>query len=224
MGRSRGSDFLGWEATAHADSAPQEPWIIHFHHFRKNAELGSFLQTPSHRIHPRGWIWRWIDGTPVQLAGLSETPDFDDEFMEGSDGAVVSQHESHVHQHHSHHYHEDPMDEVAVAIISSGTTMLFAMAGAALAMRLFRELVRPRSHNAEVVQVDIPGVQPFRPFAGQAYHLAHLSKPPSPRHAQNPEEKAEKDAQNSVTSPVSQALPSNTGATPLQAEDGATLA
>ena len=160
----------------------------------------------------------------MQLAGRSETPDFDDEFMEGSDGAVVSQHESHVHQHHSHHYHEDPMDEVAVAIISSGTTILFAMAGAALAMRLLRELVRPRSHNAEVVQVDIPGVQPFRPFAGQAYHLTHLSKPPSPRHAQNPEEKAEKDAQNSVTSPVSQALPSNTGATPLQAEDGATLA
>ena len=159
----------------------------------------------------------------MQLAGLSENPDFDDEFMEGSDGAVVSQHEPHVHQHHSHHYHEDPMDEVAVAIISSGTTILFAMAGAALAMRLFRELVRPRSQNADVVQVDIPGVQPFRPFAGQAYHLADR-KPPSPRHAQNPEEKGEKEAQNSVTSPVSQALPSNTGATPLQAEDGATLA
>mmetsp|Transcript_897 Transcript_897/g.842 ORF Transcript_897/g.842 Transcript_897/m.842 type:complete len:112 (-) Transcript_897:31-366(-) len=98
-----------------------------------------------------------------------------------------------------------------LAIISSGTTILFAMAGAALAMRLFRELLRPRNQNPEVVHVDIPGVQPFRPFAGQAYHLADLNKPPSPR-AHNPEEKAEVGtAQLSVTSPVSnEALPSLT--------------
>ena len=128
--------------------------------------------------------------------------------MEGSDGAVI--HAPHVH----HHHHEEPMDEVAVAIISSGTTIICAMAGAAIAMRLFRALVQPRNQNPEVVQVDI-GAQPFRPFAGQAYHLADVSKAPSEPH---------KDT-HSVTSPVSQALPSNsvTQSGPLPQEDGATM-
>ena len=36
-----------------------------------------------------------------------------------------------------------------MAIISSGTTILFAMLGAALAMRLFRELLRPQRDSAQ---------------------------------------------------------------------------
>eukprot|EP00913_Durusdinium_trenchii_P024609 g23101.t1 len=76
------------------------------------------------------------------------------------------------------------MDEFAVAVLSYGSTILFATLGAALAMRLFREVLRParsRDELPDVVQMDIPGVQPFRPFAGQGYHLqADLGKPPDP--------------------------------------------
>ncbi|CAK9042588.1 unnamed protein product [Durusdinium trenchii] len=133
--------------------------------------------------------WRWVeaggsrgsrgfaDGPSLHLAGPSGL-DFD-EVYEGPD-------EVHPH-HHSHHVHLEEsfdMDEFAVAVLSYGSTILFATLGAALAMRLFREVLRParsRDELPDVVQMDIPGVQPFRPFAGQGYHLqADLGKPPDP--------------------------------------------
>ena len=219
MGPSRGIEFLGLTC-----EAPEVRYLDVPHLPRRSSigkhELGSFLQSipiPRGGFTTREWMLRWLDGTPIQISGLSNPQDFDDEILDGPDGAAIRRHEHHV-NHFDHQYQEDPMDEVAVAIISSGTTILFAMAGAALAMRLFRELLRPRNdRSAELVQVDIPGVQPFRPFAGQAYHLqADLNKPPSPRQQATRDEKSGKElAQNSSTSPTSpisanEALPSDT--------------
>ena len=222
MGPSRGIEFLGlaYEApeVRYLQDVPHLPQLRRSSIVQKHEQLGSFLQSiPIPRgARSREWMLRWLDGTPIQISGLSNR-DFDDEILDGPDGAAIRRHEHHV-NHFDHQYQEDPMDEVAVAIISSGTTILFAMAGAALAMRLFRELLRPRNdRSAELVQVDIPGVQPFRPFAGQAYHLqADLNKPPSPRQQATRDEKAGKEfAQNSSTSPTSpisanEALPSDT--------------
>eukprot|EP00439_Symbiodinium_sp_Y106_P057980 s2578_g8.t1 len=54
---------------------------------------------------------------------------------------------------------------------------------AIFAMRLFREMMRPPAQQIQgmnagadgdapgVLQLDIPGVQPFRPFSGQGYRL-----------------------------------------------------
>ncbi|CAJ1388588.1 unnamed protein product [Effrenium voratum] len=122
---------------------------------------------------------RWLARPRMSLGALPELrvagpaepdlPELDEE-MEDEGGG-----EPHVM--HLHQYHADPMDEVAVAIISSGTTILFAMLGAALAMRLFRELLRPQRDSAqEVLQMDIPGIQPFQPFGGQAHRLEREEK------------------------------------------------
>lgn len=167
MGRAgalRGSDFLTTvgHATVDADAG---------------VSAAASAQRASDLRDRQGWRWveadgsrgsrGFADGPSLHLAGPSGL-DFD-EVYEGPD-------EVHPH-HHSHHVHLEEsfdMDEFAVAVLSYGSTILFATLGAALAMRLFREVLRParsRDELPDVVQMDIPGVQPFRPCAGQGYHL-----------------------------------------------------
>ena len=117
------------------------------------------------------------DGRLRQMNRLVQGPgDFE---VEGSDGTQAAHAAHHAHR-QVHPYPEESfdMDEFAVAVVSYGTTILFATLGAALAMRLFRELLRPVRSTPEVLQMDIPGVAPFQPFAGQGYHLQADLKPP----------------------------------------------
>eukprot|EP00434_Breviolum_minutum_P017497 symbB.v1.2.015443.t1/scaffold1114.1/size137040/1 len=108
----------------------------------------------------------------------------------GAHGHGDHEHGAH-HEHHEHlergqslshleHHtnHDDSMSDVGLALISSGTTIFLAMISAIFAMRLFREMLRPQTPAGNptgdmqgVLQLDIPGVQPFRPFSGQGHRL-----------------------------------------------------
>ncbi|CAJ1436859.1 unnamed protein product, partial [Effrenium voratum] len=103
-------------------------------------------------------------------------------------------HERHEHEHTVAHLEHEHQDDLGLALISSGTTVFLAMISAIFAIRLFREMLRPTpgaglvgEGQAQVVQLDIPGVPPFRPFSGQGYRLT-VEKPeersgaPRPRH------------------------------------------
>eukprot|EP00930_Biecheleria_cincta_P006426 TRINITY_DN107429_c0_g1_i1.p1 TRINITY_DN107429_c0_g1~~TRINITY_DN107429_c0_g1_i1.p1 ORF type:complete len:277 (-),score=49.27 TRINITY_DN107429_c0_g1_i1:17-847(-) len=92
----------------------------------------------------------------------------------------------HAEQHHHHednHVHDDDqLGNFATALLTSSTTVLLAMISAIFAVRLVREMMRPSTSPLVLggpdpdvqgvqLQLDIPGVQPFRPFAGQGYRL-----------------------------------------------------
>ncbi|CAL1169115.1 unnamed protein product [Cladocopium goreaui] len=88
-------------------------------------------------------------------------------------------HREMTHLEHHHGSHEDSMSDLGLALISSGTTIFLAMISAIFAMRLFREMLRPQATGAQggqgdmqgVLQLEVPGVQPFRPFSGQGHRL-----------------------------------------------------
>ncbi|CAE7600901.1 unnamed protein product [Symbiodinium sp. CCMP2592] len=138
------------------------------------------------------WVagpWRVLPSQALQMEGPDPDVDplEDDLWDRGSGG---SEHVDHHHQHavehlehHPHEPHDDTMTDFGVALISSGTTIFLAFMSAIFAMRLFREMMRPPAQQMQgmnagadgdapgVLQLDIPGVQPFRPFSGQGYRL-----------------------------------------------------
>eukprot|EP00435_Cladocopium_sp_Y103_P000663 s1259_g1.t1 len=101
----------------------------------------------------------------------------------GHEAQVVQHVGSHREMTHLEHHgsHEDSMSDLGLALISSGTTIFLAMISAIFAMRLFREMLRPQATAGAqgggqgdmqgVLQLEIPGVQPFRPFSGQGHRL-----------------------------------------------------
>lgn len=93
-------------------------------------------------------------------------------------------HARHHAEHVAAHDEHDQVGNLATAFLTSSTTVLLAMLCAAFAVRLVREMMRPASSplvfgvagadqdiQGLQLQVDVPGVQPFRPFAGQGYRL-----------------------------------------------------
>lgn len=78
----------------------------------------------------------------------------------------------------AHLRHHEDMGDLGLALLSSGTTVFLAMISAFFAIRLFRELRPPPNPEMQgVLQLDIPGLQPFRPFSGQGHRLHADPKP-----------------------------------------------
>ena len=142
---------------------------------------GPWVTGPWHMIRSRGLD---IEGPALDPIDLDPLDTLDDDVWDRGSG--TSEHVEHHHQraaeHLEHHPHDDTMTDIGVALISSGTTIFLAFMSAIFAMRLFREMMRPPQQiqglNAGadgdvpgVLQLDIPGVQPFRPFSGQGYRL-----------------------------------------------------
>ena len=159
-------------------------------------ELGQLDQLDELQGASGPWVagpWRVLPTQSLQMEGFREGPDPDADLLEddlwdrGSGGSEhVDHHRQHAVEHLEHHPHEphdDTMTDVGVALISSGTTIFLAFMSAIFAMRLFREMMRPPAQQMQgmnagadgdapgVLQLDIPGVQPFRPFSGQGYRL-----------------------------------------------------
>mmetsp|Transcript_55441 Transcript_55441/g.104109 ORF Transcript_55441/g.104109 Transcript_55441/m.104109 type:complete len:289 (-) Transcript_55441:41-907(-) len=194
-----------------------------------DASLEDLRGTPSESLEPVGpWVvqrWQVPLEQELETAGPPDLQDpLDDEVWDrGSAGPheQAEHHRPHAVEHLEHHPHDD-MTDVGVALISSGTTIFLAFMSAVFAMRLFRELMRPPPQQLPgfnptegdvpgVVQLDIPGVQPFRPFAGQGYRLVleppEEAKPPTPAGPSS-----EKEVTPRSLSPVSPgARPSTTG-------------
>ena len=186
------------------------------------------------------WVagpWHVIPSARLRIGGttLDDAPDpLDDDVWDR--GSSSSDHaEQHHHQHSihlEHHAHDDAMQDIGLALISSGTTIFLAFMSAIFAMRLFREVMRPSTQQIQglnagaddvpgVLQLDIPGVQPFRPFSGQGYRLVieppDASKPEpevSLAHAEH-EMRKDRDTPHSLSPVSAGAQPSGQAPDPI---------
>eukprot|EP00931_Biecheleriopsis_adriatica_P084209 TRINITY_DN57958_c0_g1_i1.p1 TRINITY_DN57958_c0_g1~~TRINITY_DN57958_c0_g1_i1.p1 ORF type:complete len:221 (-),score=47.11 TRINITY_DN57958_c0_g1_i1:19-660(-) len=120
-------------------------------------------------------------------------PEFLVEILGGGGGQsrLAEEHETHaVGQHHT----AEDMADTGAVILSTGTTFFLATLTAIFAMRLIRELLRsprqgdlvlnpelqgPGGSDAQVLQLDVPGLQPFRPYSGPGHRLKDDSQPSS---------------------------------------------
>ena len=216
---NQGRDMVAALLESRARAAPVCPesamsLMVPFEQAIFDPEESGAWESPWSRIPIRLNIQRPI------LDGLLDPLD-DDVWDRGSAGSdhVEHQHQHAVAEHAQHHPHDDAMTDIGVALVSSGTTIFLAFMSAIFAMRLFREMMRPQGQQMQmnagadgdvpgVLQLDIPGVQPFRPFSGQGYRLvveSDSSKPEpevSPAHMADQAEKRGKDTPRSL-SPVS---------------------